>query len=360
MRKTILYIGGFELPDKNAASQRVIGIAKGLRELGHNVVFLNSVKKYEDAGIIEVEYFGFKCWEYRRESEFDYLFSGQTVLSMIKKINPDAIIAYNYPALALDRIRKYCRKNQKKCFADATEWYRAVEKNAIYRLIKNLDTAYRMRFVQKRLDGVIAISRFLYDYYKKSVKTILIPPTVDLSDEKWNSPVEKQTGVVSFIYAGVPSALKEKLDVIVKSFDDFEKDHNVRLNIIGVTEEQFRKLYCWNEAISSSVHFWGRVDHMQVINLVKKSDWAIILRENNRVVKAGFPTKLVESITCGTPVIVNRFSNIEDYISDNNGIVTDFENVTQALREAIVTKKTIDVSIFDYNLYLDRLIQFVG
>ena len=30
---TVLYIGGFELPDKNAAAQRVVGIAKSLRDL---------------------------------------------------------------------------------------------------------------------------------------------------------------------------------------------------------------------------------------------------------------------------------------------------------------------------------------
>lgn len=360
MSKTILYIGGFELPDKNAAAQRVIGIAKGLRELGHTVVFLNSVKSYEAEGIKEVEYFGFRCYEYKRENEADYLFTGHTALSMIKQVDADAIIAYNYPAVSLNRIRIYCKNNHKKCFADATEWYQAVGENIVYRIIKNLDTAYRMRWVQKRLDGVIAISRFLYDYYKDSVKTILIPPTVDLSDKKWNVPVEKNTDVVSFVYAGVPIALKEKLDVIVKAFSEVEKSNNsVRLNIVGVTEEQFKELYGWNDVISESIFFWGRIEHLQVIKLVKGSDWAIILRDNNRVVKAGFPTKLVESISCGTPVIVNRFSNIEDYISDRNSIITDLENITQSLRKAILTKNTIDRSLFDYNRYLEELMKLI-
>lgn len=37
---TIIYVGGFELPDKNAAAQRVLSIAKILRELGYDVIFL--------------------------------------------------------------------------------------------------------------------------------------------------------------------------------------------------------------------------------------------------------------------------------------------------------------------------------
>ena len=360
MSKTILYIGGFELPDKNAAAQRVIGIAKGLKELGHNVVFLNSVKKYEAEGIKEIEYFGFRCYEYKREKEADFLFTGQTALSMIKQVNPDAIIAYNYPALALDRIRKYCRENQKRCFADATEWYQAVGENAIYRIIKNLDTAYRMRWVQKRLDGVIAISRFLYDYYKDYVNTVLVPPTVDMSDEKWNILAEKDTDVVSFVYAGVPIALKEKLDVIVKAFSEAEKRNNVKLNVVGVTEEQFKELYNWNDVIPASVSFWGRIEHTEVIKLVKESDWAIILRDNNRVVKAGFPTKLVESISCGTPVIVNRFSNIEDYLNETNCILIEsMDELNIAIERASLSKVCPDRALFDYREYTSALEEFL-
>ena len=36
---TILYIGCFELPDRNAAAHRVLNNAKIFRELGYNVVF---------------------------------------------------------------------------------------------------------------------------------------------------------------------------------------------------------------------------------------------------------------------------------------------------------------------------------
>ena len=38
-RGTILYVGGFELPDKNAAAHRVLNNAKIFRELGFHVIF---------------------------------------------------------------------------------------------------------------------------------------------------------------------------------------------------------------------------------------------------------------------------------------------------------------------------------
>ena len=39
-KKTIIYTGGFELPDKNAAAQRVLANAKTFRDLGFNVVLI--------------------------------------------------------------------------------------------------------------------------------------------------------------------------------------------------------------------------------------------------------------------------------------------------------------------------------
>ena len=42
--KKILYIGGFELPDKNAAAQRVVGNSYILKNLGYEIIFLKKKK----------------------------------------------------------------------------------------------------------------------------------------------------------------------------------------------------------------------------------------------------------------------------------------------------------------------------
>lgn len=357
MAQTILYIGGFELPDKNAAAQRVVGIAKGLRELGHTVVFLNSLKKCDKMiEPREVEYYGFKCYEYKRENKRDYLLLGDKALEQIEKIQPNAIIAYNYPAIALEKIRRYCKKNNTKCFADTTEWYQAFGNNPIYRIIKNMDTMYRMTRVQKKLDGVIAISRYLYDYYKDEVKTIIIPPIVDMNDKKWGINAHKNDKITTFVYAGSPSAQKERLDLITRAIEQIPSQYPVLLNVVGIDENEFKMMYKWTTPISDRVKFWGRVDHIKAIEIIKQSSWSIILRDNNQVVKAGFPTKLVESISCGTPVIVNDFSNIKEYLDDTNSImISDFYEINFAVIKAIESPKVIDDSQFDYHRYLEIL-----
>ena len=356
MPKTVVYIGGFELPDKNAAAQRVIGIAKGLRNIGYNVVFLNSIKNSKKTGIEEKEYFGFKCIEYKRENEKDYLFSASTSLSMIKRIRPDAVIAYNYPAVALNKIQKYCLTNSIKCYADVTEWYQSGAKNIAYRMIRNIDSAYRMKYVHKKMDGIIAISRYLYDYYKDSVKTVLIPPTVDLTDSKWDTRAKNDDEHVLFVYAGVPSSTKERLDLIVLGIEKAARHYPIILQVAGVDKEQFVECYKIERQISDAVQFMGRVSHEKVIEIVKKSDWSIILRENNLVVRAGFPTKVVESITCGTPVLSNRFSNVDEYLNESNCMfINNDDEIASSIIKACVGKKEFDRGIFDYHRFTHEL-----
>lgn len=351
----VLYIGGFELPDRNAAAQRVVGIAKCLRDIGYEVRFVNALKEYSGESH-NTEYFGFRTFEYRREGDKDYLFGAKKAISIIKEENPNVVIAYNYPAVALNKIRKYCQANNIKCIADVTEWPKPVGGSIVYRIIKELDTAYRMRHVQKHVDSVIAISRYLYDYYKPHVPTVLIPPTVDIIDAKWNIEAEKDKEVTSFAYAGSPSALKEKLDVIVKAIIECAKTEKVLFNVVGITKEQFVQMYSWTGEIPKEIVFWGRIPHTDVIRIVKEASWSIILRENNIVVKAGFPTKLVESISCGTPVIANRFSNVADYLDGKNGlIVNNVKELDRILKEACGKHLSVDQNLFDYKQFTNSI-----
>lgn len=352
-KRTILYIGGFVLPDKNAAAQRVIANAKAMRALGYDVQFLSALKNgdAEEAGW--KTYYGFPCCVYPYEGNFDYLITAKTVLHFIREQKPSAVIAYNYPGAALTRILQYCHTHNIRCFADATEWYQT-SRNIIFRIIKNTDTYIRMQKAHFRMDGVIAISDYLYQYYKDKVpNTVKIPPLVDMQEEKWTNADAPGNGCVTFIYCGSPSGLKERLDVIVQGIDALSGNRNVLLNIVGITKEQFTQIYPNVSALPDCVHFLGRVSHTEAIQKVQEASWSIIIRDNNLVVKAGFPTKLVESISCGTPVIVNRFSNVCEYLDGTNSIVIDdTEKIGEALEKACEISLHPDKKQFDYHSFL--------
>lgn len=347
------------MPDKNAAAQRVVGIAKGLREIGFEVIFVNLLKNFDGKFVEKKNYYGFKCIEYGRKSKFDYLISARTILRMISQISPDIVIAYNYPAISLNKIYKYCKKESVKCYADCTEWYLPETGNPIYQIIKIMDSSYRMRYVHKKLDGIITISRFLYDYYKKHVNAVIIPPTVDITDEKWNVVVQKDEDEFSLIYVGSPSVQKERMDLIVDAIEKLNIVKRVRFNIVGITKEQFIQMYGWRKQLSNRIVFWGNIEHKRAIELLKSSDWAIIIRENNYVVNAGFPTKLVESISCGIPVIVNEFSNVKDFLNGDNAIIVDIRNIEEGLLKASKISPKIDNKLFDFHNFIGELIDLV-
>ena len=94
---------------------------------------------------------------------------------------------------------------------------------------------------------------------------------------------------------------------------------SIMLKIIGITEEQFLKLYSSVDIIDNSrIDFMGRISHEATLNEVLDADYTCFFRERNRVSMAGFPTKFVESITAKTPVITNSTSDLEKYCAMND------------------------------------------
>lgn len=138
---------------------------------------------------------------------------------------------------------------------------------------------------------------------------------------------------VRFTYAGSPSAQKERLDIVIDAIEGISQDFNVVLRVVGITKEQYEKMYK-RVYIGKRTEFLGRASHIKAIQEVKAADWSIIIRDNNKVVKAGFPTKVVESISCGTPVIANDFSNILDYLNDKNSIICKVDDLQSAIIKA--------------------------
>lgn len=363
--QTILYIGGFQLPDKNAAALRVLSNGKILRELGYRVIFVNALTNGGQTQAALVNYEGFECVEYKREPQRKYLFSGRRVRRLIEEYKAGYVIAYNYPAVALNAIRRFCKRKGIKCYADATEWY-VPKGNIVFKTVKGLDSELRMRYVHPRLDGIIAISHYLYRYYGAKVKTVKIPPLVDLNEDKWSVealegyPAQSDENTLTLIYAGTPSAQKERLDVIIDTVEKTAEKRQVFLHVIGVTKEQFETMYHYKYE-GSHVKFWGRVSNRQVIQMTKGVDWTIILREQNKVVQAGFPTKVPETIACGTPVIANRFSNIEEYLNGDNSILigqtSDF--TSEFLGKVEKKKDNIRRELFDYRNFLEDFKEFI-
>lgn len=382
---TIIYIGGFELPDKNAAAHRVISNGKLLKSLGYDVVFfgITSGNKKKDINNSSKVY-KFECYSRNYPTNIKQQFSSLINIKDYKQIiekysSVKAIICYNMPSWPLYKLKRYCSNRDIKIISDCTEWYKgSIKGNFLIGSIKRLDSVLRMRIIQIKLDGIIAISEFLYEFYsKKGVKTIKVPPLIDWKDEKWITSFNESDKVIEIVYAGgafslKDSYVKDRLDLVVQSLSYLKtKGYVFYFKVVGCSLDDFEKFYPDLiedvKILDNNIKFFGRVSHDKAIDLVKNADYSIFLRDESIVTKAGFPTKFVESITSGTPVLTNKNSNVTDYlIEGKNGFLIDTHSIETINKSMIVPlsvkplklqqmkKETYESHIFDYRKFTEE------
>lgn len=347
--KWILYIGGFEMPDRNAAAQRVIANAKAFREISYETFFIGLSRNKELCGEVK-EYEGFNYINFHYPDNikkwFSYLSSIKPYREYLEK-NPEIIIAYNFPAFALEKLHKWKVRKNTQLIADCTEWYEP-KGNLLFRFIKGIDTSYRMKKLHPKLDGLIAISDYLYKYYNPRMNNVIqVPPLVDTEMRKWKIEFNGdfiQDEKIIIIYAGSPGGgNKDRIDLVIDALSQLKVEgfSNFQFNIVGITEKQFNDLFGFSvsDNLKINIAFKGRLSHVETLQEIKKAHYYLFLRDNNLANTAGFPTKFVESISCGTPVITNSTSNIEDYIvKGRNGFLIEGPSLNElknVLKEAI-------------------------
>lgn len=361
--KKILYIGGFEMPDKNAAAQRVLSIAKALREAGYDTQFYGITQSGDTEG--EVDGFHYEAYPHPKGTKAWFKYAlGLGVINYIRQNEPDYVFLYNYPGIAQEKVIRYCRKRGIRTVGDITEWYRP--KN----LPKRIDTFLRMKISNKHLDGIIAISRYLYNFYSNQYLTLL-PPLVDKAERKWSiQPEKRKEEKIHLVYIGTGS-IKDRLDKIMKGIIQTGAD-KYHLDVIGITGQQYEKIYQQEVNFSNiDVVFHGRLPHQEALKFLMGADFQIFFRDFIRVNNAGFPTKFVESMSAGVPVITNRISNIEDYIrnGENSFMIEhpEEDEICEVLKHVSTLSRVEIENIkskclkeeFDYRNYIKQLEMFM-
>ena len=355
-KNVILYIGPFDLPDGNAAALRVFNNALNFHSYGYQVVFIEISNRGE---VIQKEQIDqFTCYILPRIHSFKEIFcvrKDKNLMALIGKFtNIKMVICYDLYSIYYHSLFRFCRKKGVLLIADCTEWYNYNKSIKIQSIIKNIDTFFRMHYYQKRCDGMIVISRFLEKYYRKYLSNIVfVPPLVNLNSKKYkNLPPKDVSDKIRYVYCGSPSAAKESLGEVVSCFNTL-KETNFIFRIVGITREQFVSMY-HIEPDDKKICFEGRVSHTEALNIVRQSDYSIIIRPDNRTTKAGFPTKFVEAISCGTAVIANRNSDLVEYLKDGkNGYLIDEKDLLNEFKKIMQrnTLPEIQRDLFDYHLW---------
>lgn len=395
--KNIIYIGNFFFPMGNAAGKRVYANGKILQKLGYNVLFIGQDKQLCcDKCLKSTEnlYDGFYHYAYsyprtnvewmRYKKAFNLLveFVEQDLIN-----NLEFIIIYGSPRFSFFNtlLIKYFKRRGVRIIADSVDWLTTKTNNIFFDIVKTFHYSYQNSYINKCSDGVIVISEYLEAYYKNAgIKTVLIPPLSVIDNELI---LINNENYKTLVYAGLPfrkgqvirdlNTLKDRIDkTIVLLYKVKEKGGNFVFNIYGFTKDEYLKVIPsqvkYVEGLGKSIQFHGMKLNEEVTKEISKADFTILVRDVNRDTTAGFPTKISESISCGTPVITTKTSDLENYIidgvhgfyiniDDENEAVKEVINAISSKRENILNMKMncINSKAFYFEKYIGRLERFI-
>lgn len=395
--KTIVYVGSFRFPNEDAGGTRVLGIGKALREAGYRVVFAGMEHRGRDEDRRADGGYCYEGFSYIPENDLGHgrlsrlkrgvltYATGTTTMQRLRAMDlstAHAIIAYGAPSLLLWQLVPFCQRRRLALMADCTEWYDPghVQGGAMGPF--RWDSELRMRWLQPKIGRVIAISSFLDRYYReRGCDTVRIPPLVDMKQLEFQSAAHtvRDDGVLRLVYAGSPG----KKDLLVTALRGLCELRSagaaVELHLVGMSRQAANA--CIGDGspvldeLGATIVYHGRVPHPMAMSLVAKADFSILIRPDERFAHAGFPTKLVESLSLGVPVIANLTSDIGEYVRDGNeGIVlagSDPEAFTAGVRKVLAMSKEQwtamrgharqrAVECFDYRNYVTPLKDFVA
>lgn len=235
----------------------------------------------------------------------------------------DLIIVYNTAGWFTYKLQEVCKKHGVKLALDSTEWYSHQDYywgycNPFYWLYELSE-----RFVQIKVKNILPISRYLSEHYKESPNKLILPPLVDLNEEKWKRaiPLVESFSGKTLIYAGNAGNRKDRIDIVLDALESLlDRGVMLRIFILGGGKIHYRN-NIQRKKLQDAVYVVGRVPQTDVPSYYKLADFSILIRDVNRKSNAGFSTKLAESIAAGVPPIINITSNITDYLSDRHNAI---------------------------------------
>lgn len=383
---TIIYVGNFELPDKNAAAHRVVNNARIFSALGFRVVLFgvargdafSGARKVHDSELkdqgdpslaVRDDKADVDLWERAYPvSTADWvrqLFDVSDVETLAQAYDDlKLVIAYNLPFATFKALKKRFLRRGVDTAYDCTEWNGYAEGSLPKRLYKKHDEKLLRTKLGKQCRDLIVISSAMERQYA-GANLLRLPPLVDIEDPIWSQVRQPHDGVFEFCFAGTVSN-KERLDRVVEAFCALDAA-DVRLRVVGLSRSDFEAAY--PDCVSSGdkrIAFEGYLSHSDAVRRVLSCDCYVFIRETTSRNTAGFPTKFAEAFTCGVPIITTDVSDVAGYIAPDKGIVlrcASVDAIRAAMSSAIEAFRGRTPALndtFDWRKHVDRTREWIN
>lgn len=334
-RDWVAYVGPVPFPTGSAGSLRMLGVATALRCAGRQVVVISSSSPAHDLECLstqcgEISHVAVTDGTSFQASFVDALANtmwqaGSAAVRWLdaQPTRPSHVISYQGGLPLSGRLRLWAASHSIPLLQDVVEWYDPTHWSGGRMGPLALSADLAMRLAYPRSAGVIAISSYLADVFTAKGKPVAqIPPVFSTGSSPADTPHMRPDGPLRLIYFGSPGK-KDLLTSVIRGLADIDpSSRKVCLRLVGPVRSSVEQAL--GMRLPSCVEVMGRVAHSEVESLVKAADFSILVRPHARFTQAGFPTKFVESLVYGTPVMANLTSDLGMYLRDGyNGLVIE-------------------------------------
>lgn len=281
------------------------------------------------------------------------------------------VITYSIPPFLVADILKYSKKFGVKAIAIVPDLLRDMyinEKNSFITSLKKYYAARAQR-LQSHYDGYVYLTNEMHQIVAPRKPYIVMEAIADISYVNPPKPEEKAS-VPAIMYAGM---LHEKYGII-NLLDAFEmlKCQNVELWLFGqgtAVEEIQRRT-----KKDSRIKYFGSLSREQILQYERQATLLVNPRNvNEEFTEYSFPSKIIEYLLSGTPVLTTALKGIPSeyfdnvfYVSNNSPIDLKLamENILKIPSEELISfgKKAQNFVIQEKNSFrqAQRLITFLN
>lgn len=383
MENNILILSINKFPNGDAGAVRQYAFSKLFKLTGWEpyIIGMGMCTNYNEEEHDSIKYISFRSDKNNFFSRLKDLVSYKKRLKFFLNKNRDfygKILVIDIPFNALLYVKKFAKKNRKRLYHDSVEWY-SPEQFTYGKLNFNYITKelYNKYWIDKNFN-VIVISKYLEDHFRsRGCNTLRIPSILDVEGIICQKNTDPEKLII--VYAGSPGK-KDYIKEIIEGINYLEEvcRRKIELRIIGATKDQIKEISGLTDEVLQTLQnvivYKGRVPRAEVLKNLEEADFTVLMRSPKlRYAKAGFPTKVAESLACATPVICNITSDLGDFIRNGeNGIIVE-DCTAEAFSHAI--KKVLSLTFeqrkkmyessrkcaelyFDYKQYVDPIRHF--
>lgn len=353
---TVVLIGEYRFPEGDAAAIRTMSLARAFRDLGARVIVLGKgVPRAADFDprsgwhIVEgIEYRTMNpspvsIWQ-RLKSPLRRLRLFPESLAALRLDDCRAVVINACDsARHLPWVRSYCRRKSIPLVADVCEWYDPRQMPGGWLNPMYLAFTLVFHLVLPRLRHFIVVSELLERRFSGGGRSVVrVASPIDTREVDVGAPPAGKRLV--FLYAGAAGRkdLLAEFVVALASLTEEERSR-VQLTLLGATRADLVALLAERasvlEQLGATVQARGRVARSVVLEHLRSAHFTILFRPDLRYARAGFPSKVPESLAAGTPVLLNLTGDLRAYLVDgSNALIADAptpESIARTLRRAL-------------------------